>query len=281
MKYFQVKPPEPLSRHIECLWYLETDTASPVAQRIVPDGCMELVLHAGEPFTQLKHGCPQRQDRAMLCGQLTAPIFLAQNSRGRVFGIRFRPGAAALLRIPMADLADHLVPLDQLSAHLHRDLMDALQGEVPLPALARLSAILQTQLASARSSASLEYAASRIRDSNGLVSLLELSRELGVTERQLQRLFRQGVGITPKMLCRVTRFQNVLARLDAHSERWADAAVDAAYYDQSHLLRDFRQFAGATPTFLISPSTDLAEHFTRREGSQFSKTPAAEMRDRA
>ncbi len=272
MRYTEIAPTPQLVRFVECMWYLECDQAGTV-QRVVPDGAMELVLHAGDPFAEVRDGVTQTQAQVVLSGQLTRPIFLSQNSRGRVFGIRFRPtGAAALLRSDADEFTDSLLPLEQVSSSLHRDLRDSLSEKQPDRVFARIATVLQERAKFARPSSRMEYATSRICSTDGNAPIEKIAQEMGITMRQLQRLFRTHVGISAKTLCRLARFQAVLARLQADWNGWADAALQVGYFDQSHLLRDFRQFAGVTPTFLLSPSTDLAEHFTRRQRSHFSKT---------
>lgn len=79
---------------------------------------------------------------------------------------------------------------------------------------------------------------------------------------------KQAVGIPPKLLSRMQRFQRVFAVLENAGAGWADAAVECGYYDQAHLIRDFPEFAGKAPAALLAEDTDLARHFV----SHFSNT---------
>jgi methylphosphotriester-DNA--protein-cysteine methyltransferase len=117
----------------------------------------------------------------------------------------------------------------------------------------------------------VDAAVASILNSHGETSIANVAKDCNVSERQLERLFRERVGVGPKMLSRLARFQRALAGFD-HDRNWADVAVDAGYYDQSHLLHDFRRFAGETPAFLMSPTTDLAEHFTARKKQKHKAT---------
>jgi len=75
-----------------------------------------------------------------------------------------------------------------------------------------------------------------------------LARDAGVSRQHLTRIFRESVGVTPKLYCRLGRFQVGLAYARARSKvDWAVAAIEAGYCDQSHLIADFRQFSGLTP----------------------------------
>jgi transcriptional regulator GlxA family with amidase domain len=98
---------------------------------------------------------------------------------------------------------------------------------------------------------------------------------VGLSSRQFERRFVQAVGIPPKLFCRIQRFQRVFSVLETGKSAWADAAVQCGYYDQAHLIRDFREFAGKPPLALLARETDLASHFLQSSMSDFSKTMQA------
>jgi AraC-like DNA-binding protein len=82
-----------------------------------------------------------------------------------------------------------------------------------------------------------------------------------LSARQVERRFREAVGVSPKTLARIVRFQEVLRRTPGESAS-AEVALDSGYYDQAHLLRDFRDFAGVVPTLFRAAEGDLARQFT-------------------
>jgi AraC-like DNA-binding protein len=84
---------------------------------------------------------------------------------------------------------------------------------------------------------------------HGAVEVGLLTEELGCSRRHLAARFREQVGIAPKALARILRFRRVLELIERDGVAgWADIAVRCGYYDQSHLNRDFRDFAGHTPS---------------------------------
>jgi AraC-like DNA-binding protein len=230
---------------------------------------MEIVIHTGEPFSHSKGDSMERQARVMISGQLTRAIFLTPSRGGRVFGIRFKPaGASALLRQPMSELRDELRPLNDVSRTLHRELMNAAErsasgGMASTQTFHDIANVIEKHACDSSPLPMIDAAVASILNSDGETSIANVARECNLSERQLERLFRERVGVSPKMLSRLARFQRALAGFD-RERNWADVAADAGYYDQSHLLHDFRRFAGETPAFLVSPTTDLAEHFTAR-----------------
>jgi transcriptional regulator GlxA family with amidase domain len=107
----------------------------------------------------------------------------------------------------------------------------------------------------------------------GQVSVSALADSAGVSNRQLERRFIHDVGIGPKLLCRILRFQEIFRAVDRADPRWAVVAADCGYYDQAHLIRDFQQFARQTPSVLFSQANVLTESFTRKQRlSDFSNT---------
>jgi len=87
-----------------------------------------------------------------------------------------------------------------------------------------------------------------MRSSGGRANVSGLVDELGWSHRRLIARFREGIGLAPKTLGRVLRFERVSRLLQAVQEpRLAEVALDCGYYDQAHLNRDFREFTGTTP----------------------------------
>jgi len=93
---------------------------------------------------------------------------------------------------------------------------------------------------------------------------------LGVSTRHLERRFKARVGMSPKHFARIARFQRVFRAVEEGGAGWVDAAAECGYYDQAHLIRDFRDLAGEAPAHLMA-GDDLAWHFL----SHFSKTRPA------
>jgi AraC-like DNA-binding protein len=97
-----------------------------------------------------------------------------------------------------------------------------------------------------------------IRARKGLVSLKTIQDELGMTERSLQRLFESNVGVSPRLFAKICRFDAVLRQLSGgHFSRLGDLAYDNGFADQSHLIRDFREFTKVTPKEYLKKSAEF------------------------
>lgn len=266
MFYREIQPGIELARFIECYWTLEDDHPdlmdSPYP--ILPDGCTELILNLGDRFIQHRDGHPVLQPRYFVFGQLTRPLLIAPTGKVRIIGVRFHPGGAfPLLRVPMNELTDTLVELESLD-YPGRELESSLAPDLSL--LRNIDAIEQCLIRRLLTvdDSWLPRLATSIVLFGGRRSVDQLALEAGVSGRQLERRFLREVGIGPKMLSRILRFQTVFRSIESGMGNWAQVAVECGYYDQAHLIRDCQEFAGQTPTLILTNTSPLTESFTRK-----------------
>lgn len=132
MRYSEIKPTARLRRFVECFWTLEGDGSvdTPAAERILPDGCVELILNFGDRFQQHFEDERRLQPRNFLVGQMTGPILISPCGAVELLGIRFQPGGTRpFVDVPAHDVTDRVVDLGDISgipayydqAHLIRD----------------------------------------------------------------------------------------------------------------------------------------------------------------
>jgi AraC-like DNA-binding protein len=278
MRYREFYPHSPLNTVIECLWTLESETEEPAArlEKILPDGCVELILNFGARFIQHVDDTTRLQPRTFLAGQLTGPLLIAPTGIVQLIGIRFHPGGTApFFPLPMYQLTDQVVELGAFARGFESILLCSSE-ELPLIAekvVALERVLTKLLLKSTRHSKGLQIAA-RIVESGGVIPIDALAVEAGISSRQLERTFLAEIGVGPKLLSRILRFQQVFRAVDANQTCWPVIAVDCGYYDQAHLIRDFRQFAQQTPSVLFAEQSSLTESFTRKaRTSNFSNTP--------
>ncbi|MEK6410488.1 MAG: DUF6597 domain-containing transcriptional factor [Acidobacteriota bacterium] len=279
MQYREIKPKPPLSEFVECFWTLEGDGRSQTeGDLILPDGCVEMVLNFADPFCEHKqHDEKLAQPMRLVVGQMTGPMRIGPTGAVQLIGVRFNPGGTLpFFRGQAEDLTNRYVALDDVAADLDREVAArACEPSSLEQAVVRLEESLTRRLQEpSRQDAPVRQAVNRILRSNGLIGIDELAAGAGISARQLERRFLREVGIGPKLLCRILRFQQVFHAVDQNSGNWAAVAAHCGYYDQSHLIRDFQQFAGAAPALILSSAGALTDFFTRKNrASLFSNTP--------
>lgn len=215
----EIAPSPDLAAYIDAYWW--SDDAAEV--RVIPDGCADVIFDG---------------DAAMVVGPMTRP--LNTRSAPGMFGIRFRPGRAALaLRAPLTEVTDASVPL--------RDVVK----RFPRITIENADEAMRKLFADANPDRRVDAAVDRIIRSGGRASIDSVATAAGVSRQHLARAFAYHVGVSPKTFARVMRFRRALtlgARLGG-----AGAAAELGYFDQSHLIAEFREFAGTTPVpFFLS-----------------------------
>ena len=259
MKYREVPAP-PQYRHLaDCVWFLTGRGDQYHPQPVVPDGRIELLVHRADCFQQLhSDGRAEVQNAVLVAGQLTRPIHLQPGAVIDVVGIRLNPiGARALLAIPLDELTDGVRGLREVSPRIAA----ALEGAAAIPGLPieRAGAILQA-LSRALSQAPDPAMMAAMHSLAGGMhpSISGIAAKHGMSGRTLERRFRSEVGMSPKMYQRVVRFRRAFRLLEAGRGSSARIAAAAGYFDQAHLIRDFKQFTGASPRRFFRPETPLA-----------------------
>lgn len=173
--------------------------------------------------------------------------------------IEFRPGCLyPFLSVDQCELLDRSLPLSDLDARLAAELADALSGAGSIPSLfARLDQILLARLKSPARQALVLSSIDMIRAHAGEIRARTLSDEFHYGEKQMRRIFLAHVGMGPKAFERVARVNRVARILQSPRVTRADAAQRAGYFDQPHLLRDFRDLCGASVGEYLSNLSDF------------------------
>ncbi|WP_437964525.1 helix-turn-helix transcriptional regulator [Sorangium sp. So ce260] len=238
-----------LSRFVE-----EVRAVVPVAGRALdvawlPNGRTTLV------FRVLEEG---RRGDVCVAGPRTRALFKHPTGVARVVTFRFKPGwSAPLLGVAANALTDRIVPLEDIWGRPGGDLcLDLLAAQSLPEVFDRLShaIVLRSHQTSEPASARLARRAVRLLEGDE-VRVESVAERLGVTARHLRRAFAESVGIGPKDFARAVRLQRAV-RMAATSKDWGRIAADAGYYDQAHLIADFREFVGLTPGAFLKRAGD-------------------------
>ena len=254
MDYRELTPDPRLKPYVRCYWTLQAPgVAGAAPQRVLPDGCVEMIINVGAAFTRHDPaGRAETQPRALLVGPTTRHMSIAPTGTIRLVGVRFAPGGALpFLSVSPTELRDAAPALHDVTPPFEPYLAERLAAATDGSEASILDAALVRQLDRTRrpgdrrvlASVRAAFASDRPLGVDALVALS------GFGARQLERRFREQVGYGPKTLCRLARFQRVVRAVEPAAEvSWARLAAENAYADQSHMVREFREFAGTTLT---------------------------------
>lgn len=251
--YSEGPPGVELRGLVECIWTIRSDAPLRVAHlnRVVPDGCTDVIVDLGDGATG--GGAPRAASpRPLFVGAMLRPRVVEMTGAVDLLGVRLRPGVGGmLLGMPAAELTDRILDLeDALPAGRAAGLGEALSS-VGDPT-GRI-AVLETHLgrwlrAAGPAPPAVGAAVGLIERSRGGIPVRELERRVGLSARQLERLFARYAGMTPKTACRVARFRTAWRRLHRPEPiSLSTLALGCGYADQAHLTREFHAFAGLPP----------------------------------
>lgn len=254
MIYRRHVPRPPLSDFVELLWLFEKTTPSHGSERVLPTGTVELVINLGD--------ATRDGFEAVVCGPHSRFFTLDTSQPTSVIGAHFKPsGAFPFLALPIDELRNQHVALEALlgrQAIEWRERLLATQGaEARLRLLDRLLLLLLQGVQS--SHAAVSHALAAFGTTQRRIG--DVVDEIGYSPRRFIRLFSDEVGLTPKSFCRIRRFQRTVALLHrAQAVDWADMAVVCGYYDQSHMIHDFQDFAGLSPANYLARRSEHMNH---------------------
>ena len=263
-----------LAPFVTGLHYLEADVdrAAPAAlERILPSGRVHVMVNLHEDEFRTYHGgrsdTVRRCRGAVLEGPASGARVIDTGLMRCLMSVDFAlGGAAAFFKLPLSEAEDELVELDLVwradGASLRERMLDA---PTPAAKLRVLERVLVDHLV---------RRGEPDRAATGAASLLErgtpvanVASHVGLLPRTLVRRFRTSFGLTPKRFSRVRRLQRVIGSLPAGDVDWCEVAAVHGYSDQAHLVHDFRELTGITPTAYRARSADARNHVPMRSGS--------------
>jgi AraC-like DNA-binding protein len=248
--YREFAPHPALAGHVACLWMSHAAPAgAPLRHRVLPDNCIDILWQDRAPLGFVA-GMMSRPHRV----EVAAPVLTV--------AVRFLPGAArAFFGLPLQALQDGHPALSELWPRDEAEALAAALWERELPVGQRLAVIERALLGrlrvheADRADRLARTAVGLIERAGGAVRIEALADTLGVSRQHLALQFRERVGLNAKTFAMVCRFRRASAALRAEPGAidWAGLAGECGYYDQSHLIHEFQQFAGETPQAFARP----------------------------
>ncbi|WP_394824533.1 DUF6597 domain-containing transcriptional factor [Pendulispora albinea] len=269
------RPPSPaLAPFVESVWRFRGRFAH-AYERVLPKGTMQLLVNLHEDQLRAYRGegyatvCRTRG--AILCGVHAKHVAIDTEQQRDIVGINFRPGGAfPFFPATAATMREMFVELDALwgrdGALLRERLLEA--GDTGAILRTLESALLERASAPLKLDPAVAFA---VASFDRGVGVSQVTEQLAMTPTRFIRRFSTIVGLTPKRFARVLRFQRVL---DAASRKqridWVRVAVDCGYFDQAHLIHEFREFSGMKPTAYRPRSHTDPTHVPLAEGEIFT-----------
>lgn len=269
MNYQTFQPNIDLESLISCYWTLEVPAESDAQrQRIIPDGTIEMAFILGDDIKRYTSGDEFIiQPRAMVLGQTIEPFYIEPTGYVNTFAIRFYPyGFANFVSIPIKNLANKETPIhllfgEKTAKELEQKIIEATNSNE------RIEIIENFLLDKLNEKTTIDNIVKTTIDAllatNGSASISTILKEDLSKRRQLERNFKNQIGVSPKQLGKVIRLQTALKMLlNKKTENLTDIAYKSEYFDQAHFIKDFKEFTGINPKeFLDNENMALSTLF--------------------
>lgn len=268
---FKRLAPDPGLEHlIECYWIVESQDPTPQQQKIIPDGFPEIIFHYGDPYRINLGTAWELQSASLLGGQLRNYFYLENTGVSGIVGIKLKPTAVThLFNISMDELTDKVVDLPLVTGHSFQPIAAAIRPGIDHDTIIRFINDHVKQLAEKASyhANHADRAVTQIIEKKGMITVAELIGTLGTSERNLERIFKKYIGLSPKFYTRIIRFNTIFQLIQEGDPRWTSIAFDSGFYDQSHFIRNFKAFTGEDPTRYFFDEQNMANFFLKKKGS--------------
>ena len=238
VEHRRLLPSAELSEFIAHFWWVRWNLPRPFVTETLPFPCVHLVFESPGARGEIAGVTSRRFSRRL-------------EGSGRVFGVKFRPGAFhPLAKGPMARLKDCSVPIEHILGRAGATLAQKVAESTRLEdAIATAEPLLGEMLPRMPSEvATLRDLAERIEADRDLIRVEDLARLSGMQVRTVERRFRDYVGASPKWVIRRYRLIEAAERLATGHLTVAKVSADLGYFDQSHFVRDFKALIGRTPS---------------------------------
>jgi AraC-like DNA-binding protein len=267
---FTKQDPHPaLRNYVRNYWLLEGDGVSDTLELLVPDGYPELFFVLRDTlrmkqFSQEK--CWGPNSEGGLIGQATNRFDFEPSSSVKVLFVKLYPWTPhQLFDIPSVEANNMAIELGAFMADpTFRSLNERLQHMPDLAAMASLldQILLQRLLAMKGINSFVQYAVRQMYHTNGTLSIDSLTQKVKASRRYVEKLFQQNIGLSPKHYAQVLRVKKAsMYLLDPRFKgNIQQIAASLDYYDQSHLLKDFKSVTGISPSaFMREKNLNFSE----------------------
>jgi AraC-like DNA-binding protein len=268
MNYRIILPPQNLQPFVRYFWVLENNntTNSTVTFSPLADGCPGIMYQQPDKGAFHLEEDNKQLSSIFLYGQTIQPAKMVLTGQLNTVGVCLQPHALqSVFGIHAHELTGTCIDLGLVQHKKESMLQEKLQAAATIEEQINLisaSLLNSAQQHSDKQDAITHFATGEILRGKGEVSFTELHKQLQLSERTLERRFKQSIGISAKLFSRICRFQESLNQLRKNKyDKLSDIAYENGYADQSHFIRSFKEFAGVSPFDYRKQMKEVAENF--------------------
>jgi AraC-like DNA-binding protein len=254
MKLTEIFPGEKLKPYIKCFYFYEAHSDVGFDDVVFPSGNMEVIFNMGEGTWKVRDGHAFHATPPVeLWGQITRPLPVRSLGKNIMLGVRFYAHSAAyFFKEDVSEFNNTILD----GANVFGPSIKSLHAKLlATPRLDDRITVLENYLVSRLAVSEKKHHKIRLvgeitnsLKNSGNERIMTLSVRNNISTRYLNQLFSRYTGLTPKLYCKINRFQYTLNLITTRDQNLTSIGYDSGYFDQSHFIREFKLFTGITPT---------------------------------
>lgn len=269
MIYKKQKSKLELQDIIESFWLIDGKKDKSIKkQKIIPDGYPELIFHYKDSFRANISGTWFLQDKSLIAGQIKNHFYLENTGETGIFGIKLKPWALkSVFNFDMNLVTNNVVGIKNTTLltqvnPIEKIVFKESSFEEKIDDIEKWW-VTTIKKASAKITKGQE-ATKLIIKRKGEISIQEVIDIIKISERGLERYFKSYIGVSPKFYSRIIRFSNIFHLVQTEDFNWSDISYLAGFYDQSHFIKNFKEFTGEDPSRYGFTQKNMANFFLRK-----------------
>jgi AraC-like DNA-binding protein len=256
-------PCKSLSAFVELYWEgsFNSNSSELMSMQMIPNGCLELIIHLNDLHCDLeKNSIWAQSPDYMIIGLYTKPYEVKFQSHVKVFAMRLKPdGIYNLFGVPASALIESFEDMSLILGIEFRDFCHRIKEEKSVPNMIAIAEnyLLKSLQKNRIDKSYVNLAAELIRNTSG-IRIEDISNLVFISQRQLEREFKNKVGISPKHYLRITRINEIISFLNAHPvTNLVSVAYHFGYFDQAHFINDFKRITGKIPSMFTKTKAQI------------------------
>lgn len=274
MTFQEILPCSPLRPYINCFWYYDEskEESALINERIIPNGCMELIFHLGDRVIRTTDEKSGLNPRFNFVGQKTQAYFIQPTGGTKMFGVRFFPHTISFaVPLPLSELNNQVLPMEDIFSKKINTLAQRVYDlQTPVKIIPLVERFFLKALDNYEFSYNhhrMDFAIKQILNSRGTIKIEALAKKMDISCRYLEMIFKQFTGISPKLFNRITQFQTIFEIVNQQPDlKLTQLAYLNNYADQAHFTRTCKQFTGVSPKHFLKEARPMIANFVK-EGS--------------
>ena len=273
--YCELKPCPELIPFINCYWSIDAQANTTLTDYSFPDGCPEIIFNLDTQVQRFSaNGRISINPSVELIGQMTQSYRLQTQGRNHIVGVRFYPHTLACFTPEtISQFNDQTIAVQDVLGGQIQELTERIvEASTPEQWVNHLNSFFKSRLRKQTDTNRhklTDFAVKKILAQKERTDLDGVVCASGVSHRYLQQCFQQRVGVSPKMLLKIIRFQKSFYYLNAKTHSLTAVAYECGYYDQAHFIRDFKALTGITPARYSLDQHPFNQHFLTSSNSSY------------